>query len=197
MRTYKRQRAEGGCYFFTVNLANRQNNDLLIREIAALREAIRQTRINHPFEIDAIVVLPEHLHTIWQLPPDDHDFSTRWRLVKSRFSQAIKTDEHVSESRKKKGERGVWQRRFWEHLIRDEEDYARHADYIHYNPVKHRHCATAADWPYSSFHRWVARGIYPLDWAAGGETNATNFEQPSGDRRLKDRTSPSPPQRVN
>ena len=111
MRTYKRQRVEGGCYFFTVNLANRHNNDLLVREIAAPREAFRQTRADHPFEIDAIVVLPEHLYVIWQLPPEDHDFSVRWRLIKSRFSQAIKTGE-VSESRLKKGERGIWQRRF-------------------------------------------------------------------------------------
>ena len=167
MRTYKRQRIDGGCYFFTVNLANRHNNDLLVREIAALREAFRQTRADHPFEIDAIVVLPEHLHTIWQLPPNDHDFSTRWRLIKSRFSQAIGRGEPISESRLKKGERGIWQRRFWEHVIRDDEDFARHVDYIHYNPVKHGHCARAADWPHSSFRRWVELGVYPLDWAAG------------------------------
>jgi putative transposase len=140
VRTYKRLRIEGGCYFFTVNLANRHNNDLLVREI---------------------------LHTIWQLPPDDHDFSTRWRLIKSRFSQAIETGEVISESRLKKGERGIWQRRFWEHVIRDNEDYARHVDYIHYNPVKHGLCARAADWPYSSFSRWVDRGVYSGDWAAG------------------------------
>ena len=167
MRTYKRQRIDGGCYFFTVNLANRHNNDLLVREIAALREAFRQTRADHPFEIDAIVVLPEHLHVIWQLPPEDHDFSVRWRLIKSRFSQAIKTGEVISESRLKKGERGIWQRRFWEHVIRDDEDYARHVDYIHYNPVKHGHCRHAIDWPHSSFKRWVQRGIYPDNWGAG------------------------------
>lgn len=167
MRTYKRQRVEGGCYFFTVNLANRHNNDLLVREIAALREAFRQTRSDHPFEIDAIVVLPEHLHAIWQLPPEDHDFSMRWRLIKSRFSQAIQADEVISESRRKKGERGIWQRRFWEHVIRYDEDYARHVDYIHYNPVKHGHCQYAIDWPHSSFKRWVQRGIYPDDWGAG------------------------------
>ena len=113
---------DGGCYFFTVNLANRHNNDLLVREIAALREAFRHTRTDHPFEIEAIVVLPEHLHAIWQMPPGDHDFSMRWRLIKSRFSQAIRTGEPISESRLKKGERGIWQRRFWEHVIRDDED---------------------------------------------------------------------------
>lgn len=176
MRTYKRLQIEGGCYFFTVNLANRQHNDLLVREIEALRDAFRQTRADHPFEIDAIVVLPEHLHTILQLPPHDSDFSTRWRLIKSRFSQAIKTGEHISESRLKKGERGVWQRRFWEHLIRDDVDYARHVDYIHYNPVKHGHCARAADWQHSSFQRWVDQGIYSIDWAAADATRELSFE---------------------
>ena len=167
MRTYKRLRIHGGCYFFTVNLANRHNNDLLVREIAAFREAFRHTRTDHPFEIEAIAVLPEHLHAIWQMPPGDHDFSMRWRLIKSRFSQAIRTSEPISESRLKKGERGIWQRRFWEHVIRDDEDYARHVDYIHYNPVKHGHCTRAAEWPYSSFHHWVDRGVYRADWAAG------------------------------
>ena len=121
-------------------------------------------------------VLPEHLHTIWQLPPNDHDFSTRWRLIKSRFSQAIEKGEQFSDSRKKKGERGLWQRRFWERLIRNDDDYAKQADYIHYNPVKHGHCATAADWPYSSFQRWVERGVYLADWAAGLATKAMSFE---------------------
>ena len=111
-------------------------------------------------------MLPEHLHAIWQLPPDDHDFSTRWRLIKSRFSQAIKTGEPISESRLKKGERGIWQQRFWEHVIRDDEDYARHVEYIHHNPVKHGRAARAADWPYSSFGRWVERDVCPTDWAA-------------------------------
>ncbi|MFO1341613.1 MAG: transposase [Burkholderiales bacterium] len=176
VRTYKRQKVEGGCYFFTVNLANRQHDDLLVREIEALRDALRQTRADHPFEIDAIVVLPEHLHTIWQLPPHDSDFSTRWRLIKSRFAQAIKAGEHISESRLKKGERGIWQRRFWEHLIRDDMDYARHVDYIHYNPVKHGHCARAADWQHSSFQRWVDQGIYSIDWAAADATRELSFE---------------------
>ncbi len=146
MRTYKRLKIEGACYFFTVNLANRTGNDLLIREIGALRGAFRQTRTSHPFEIDAIIILPEHLHAIWQLPPGDNDFSTRWRLIKSRFSQRIDAGERMSASRARKGERGIWQRRFWEHAIRDDSDYARHVDYIHYNPVKHGHCEQASDW---------------------------------------------------
>jgi putative transposase len=169
MRTYKRIRVDGGCYFFTVNLAIRRGNDLLIREIDALRAAFRETRADHPFEIDAIVVLPEHLHTVWQMPSGDSDFSMRWRLIKSRFSRRVARTESVSPSRERKGERGIWQRRYWEHLIRDDNDYARHIDYIHYNPVKHGHCSRPADWPYSSFARWVDKGVYPLDWSASLE----------------------------
>ena len=176
MRTYKRLRIEGGCYFFTVNLATRSGNDLLIREIGALREAFRQTRADRPFEIDAIVILPDHLHAIWQMPPDDDDFSTRWRLIKSRFSQRIDSIEEISASRLKKGERGIWQRRFWEHAIRDERDYTNHLDYIHYNPVKHGHSERVADWPHSSFHRWVERGVYPMNWAAGESIRTLSLE---------------------
>ena len=176
MRTYKRLKLAGGCYFFTVNLANRAGNDLLVREIGAIRDAVRQTRISHPFEIDAIVILPEHLHAIWQLPPGDDDFSTRWRLIKSRFSQHIEGGERITASRARKGERGIWQRRFWEHAIRDDDDYARHVDYIHYNPVKHGHCERACDWPHSSFLKWVERGVYPRDWAASEATKTLSFE---------------------
>jgi putative transposase len=169
MRTYKRLNVDGGCYFFTVNLAVRHGNNLLIREIDALRKAFRETLVSHPFELDAIVVLPEHLHTIWQLPPGDSDFSTRWRLIKSRFSRRVARTESISPSRKRQGERGIWQRRYWDHLIRNDNDYARHIDYIHYNPVKHGHCSRAADWPYSSFARWIEKGVYSQDWAASAE----------------------------
>lgn len=176
MRTYKRLRIDGGCYFFTVNLAVRRGNDLLIREIEALRTAFRETRATHPFEIEAMVVLPEHLHTIWQLPPGDCDFATRWRLIKSRFSRRVTRAEFVSPSRERKGERGIWQRRYWEHLIRNDDDYARHVDYIHYNPVKHGHCSQPANWPYSSFARWVEKGACPMDWAANVEVRDSAIE---------------------
>ena len=176
MRTYKRLRIEGGCYFFTVNLATRTGNDLLIREIGALREAFRQTRADRPFEIDAIVILPDHLHAIWQMPPNDDDFSTRWRLIKSRFSQRIESSEAISASRLKTGERGIWQRRFWKHAIRDERDYTNHLDYIHYNPVKHGYCEHVTEWPHSSFHRWVERGVYPLHCAAGEDIRALSLD---------------------
>jgi putative transposase len=166
MRSYKRLRIEGGCYFFTVNLAKRHGNDLLVRHIDDLREAIRITMRDHPFTIDAMVVLPDHLHCLWQMRPGDVDFPNRWRLIKARFSRCVARGERISVSRQRKGERGIWQRRYWEHAIRDEKDYQRHVDYIHYNPVKHGHVKTLHEWPHSSFMRWVDRGMYPMNWAA-------------------------------
>ena len=121
-----------------------------------------------PVRIDAIVVLPDHLHCIWSLPDGDDDFSTRWRQLKSAFSHRVPPGERRSASRLAKGERGVWQRRFWEHALRDEADYRQHVDYIHYNPVKHGHVQHVRDWPHSSFHRFVQRGIYPPTWAGEG-----------------------------
>jgi putative transposase len=126
-----------------------------------------------PFDIAAIVVLPDHLHAIWTLPPDDADFSTRWRLIKTRFAKSLPRRERRSAVRKARGERGIWQRRFWEHLIRDDADYARHVEYCYFNPIKHcyfspikhGHARRARDWPHSSFHRDVRHGLFPLDWA--------------------------------
>lgn len=169
MRTYTRTRLSGATYFFTVNLAERDGNDLLIRQIDVLREAFRVTRKEHPFFIEAAVILPEHLHCLWQLPANDHNFSMRWRLIKARFSRLISSGERISSSRRRKGERGIWQRRYWEHVIRDERDLRQHLDYIHFNPVKHGHVARVTDWPYSSFHRYAARGFYPADWAVAAE----------------------------
>ena len=123
------------------------------------------------------MIMPDHLHCLWQLPPGDDDFPTHWYLIKSRFSRSIKPGEFISKSRQRKGERGLWQRRYWEHLIRDESDYYRHVDYIHYNPVKHGYVPAAKDWQYSSFHRWVARGLYPLNWTtAAPEVIDANWE---------------------
>jgi len=163
MRTYLRDRTPGGCYFFTVVLADRQRRTL-VEHIDVLRYAIRHTLAEHSAHIDAIVVLPDHLHCLWQLPPGDDDYPLRWRLIKARFSQGVPDDVTPTASRVRRGERGVWQRRYWEHRIRDGADHARHLDYIHYNPVKHGHAAMAKDWPYSSFRRWVARGVYPEEW---------------------------------
>ncbi len=168
MTEYRRYRVKGGTYFFTVNLEDRQQT-LLTDRIAELREAFRQVQHHHPFTLDAVVILPDHLHSLWTLPEGDDDFSLRWRQIKSAFSRALESGERVSRSRKMKGERGVWQRRFWEHAIRDNADYTAHVDYIHYNPVKHGQVQQVFDWPYSSFHRFVERGVYPQDWAGGSQ----------------------------
>jgi putative transposase len=163
MTNYRRYKLEGGVYFFTVNIAERRKT-LLTDRIQVLREAFRQVKENHPFTMDAVVVLPDHLHAIWTLPEGDDDFSLRWRQIKSAFSRALEKGEPLSKSRVMKAERGIWQRRFWEHAIRDETDYAMHVDYIHYNPVKHGYVKRVVEWPYSSFHRFVGRGIYPSNW---------------------------------
>jgi putative transposase len=131
----------------------------------ALRDAVAHTRQNYPFDIDAIVILPDHLHAVLTLPLDDADFSTRWRLIKTRFAKALPKQERLSAARKARNERGIWQRRFWEHLIRDETDYARHVEYCYINPVKHGLVTRVSDWPHSSFHRDVKRGTLPQDWA--------------------------------
>jgi putative transposase len=166
----------GGSFFFTVNLAERRLR-LLTENIGALRAAFRDTRTTHPFTIEAIVILPDHLHAIWSLPEDDCDFSTRWRLIKSAFSRALPQGERIAESRRLKGERGIWQRRYWEHTLRDERDFARHMDYIHFNPVKHEFVARARDWPYSSFHRMVRLGVYPEDWAGDAKSEEAAFAE--------------------
>jgi len=137
----------------------------LTERIDSLRDAFQEVKKAHPFDIDAIVVLPDHLHSLWTLPEGDDDFSLRWRQIKSAFSRAIEKDERISNSRLRKQERGIWQRRFWEHAIRDEEDFNRHIDYIHINPVKHGYVQRAIDWQFSSIHRYVKLGILPTDWA--------------------------------
>jgi putative transposase len=164
---YKRCRHQGGCYFFTVNLLERCPNDLLIQQIALLRKSVKHVKENFPFDIDGWVVLPDHMHCIWTLPECDDDFSNRWRLIKSHFSKSLPKEERRSPIRQKHGERGVWQRRYWEHFIRDKNDYRRHLDYLHYNPVKHGYVDRVADWPYSSFHRLVKKGVYPQNWGIG------------------------------
>ena len=161
---YRRVWHQGGTYFFTVNLLQRKGNDLLVRHIEELREAIKEVKARHPFRIHGWVVLPEHLHCVIELPPDDADYATRLMLIKMRFSKALPKTERRSTIRVKRRERGIWQRRYWEHLIRDEADYRAHLDYIHYNPVKHGWVKQVKDWPYSTFHHWVGQGAYPLGW---------------------------------
>jgi len=167
MTDYRRNRVPGGTFFFTVNLHDRRSR-LLIQHIDILRDAVRKMRNRAPLHIDAWVVLPDHMHCLWTLPDGDTNFSARWNAIKINFSRKLPPGEYRSASRAAKRERGIWQRRFWEHTIRDERDYATHMDYIHFNPVKHALVAAAADWPYSSFHRAVAQGIYPPNWAASG-----------------------------
>jgi putative transposase len=118
-----------------------------------------------PFDLVAMVVLPEHLHCVLALPEGDADYPTRWKKIKANFSRALPKGEPRSASRVAKSERGIWQRRFWEHTLRDDDDLRRHVDYIHYNPVKHGHVRHVKEWPYSTFHRYVQRGVYPDDWA--------------------------------
>lgn len=150
MPEYRRLLVPGGTYFFTVNLADR-SSDLLVRHVAELRVAWRATAKAHPFETLAAVVLPDHLHTVWTLPEDDKDFATRWRLIKTRFTAALPAE--AKGYGRRKGERGVWQRRFWEHAIRDEDDLEAHVNYIHGNPIKHGYVSDIDDWPHSSWHR--------------------------------------------
>ena len=164
MANYQRVKLRGATYFFTVNLLERQGNSFLLQEIDTLREVVRKVKAKYPFHIDGWVVLPEHLHAMWTLPVDDCDYSLRWRLIKNGFSRALPKIEHRSPVRRAAGERGIWQRHFWEHCIRDEVDYQHHLDYIHINPLKHGLVSNVKDWPYSSFHRYVADGIYPINW---------------------------------
>ncbi len=165
MPNYVRAFVPGGTFFFTVNVLERRRG-LLTVHIDDLRAVFAAARQRRPFIVDAIVILPDHLHCIWTLPPDDSDFSPRWHDIKARFAARIPPGEPLSARRDRKGERGIRQRRFWEHVIRDEKDFARHVDYIHYNPVKHGHVRRVADRPYSSFHRYVRDGILPEDWSA-------------------------------
>ncbi len=166
MSDYRRTRITGGTYFFTV--VTEMRRPILTTETvrAALREAIQQARTTLPFQIDAWVLLPDHLHCIWTLPEGDANFSARWAIIKRGVSGccAEMVNAPQSDSGRKRNERAFWQRRFWEHQIQDDADMARHQDYIHWNPVKHGLVKAVKDWPYSSFHKHVAQGTYPSDW---------------------------------
>lgn len=133
-------------------------------KIDLLREAFAYTKQRRPFRMDAVVILPEHLHCIWTLPQADADFSNRWNMLKGYFSRHIDKGEKISASRQSRRERGIWQRRFWEHLIRNQNDFNQHVEYIHWNPVKHGWVEKVGDWPHSSFHRYVKQGVYPDNW---------------------------------
>ncbi len=170
MTAYRRIYIPGATWFFTVNLANRRGNHLLVEKIDLLRAAFRYIKGRKPFDIHSIVIMPDHLHCIWILPPDDADYSIRWNLLKGHFSRSVAKGEHISKSHGKRRERGIWQRRFWAHLISDQEDFNRHVNYIHWNPVKHGWAQRVVDWPHSSFHKFVKLGVYPATWGHSGES---------------------------
>ena len=172
MSFYRRSFIPGGTYFFTVTLADRRSQ-LLVEQIERLRTVYGSVHQKYPFETVAICVLPEHLHAIWTMPPDDADFSRRWNFIKGNFSRGLPAAPARSASKLRQREKGIWQRRFWEHQIRDEEDLQRHVDYVHFNPVKHGLVKRVADWEFSSFHQWVARGMLSADWA--GDTGEGSF----------------------
>jgi putative transposase len=173
MVRYRRNFVPGGTYFFTLTLVNRRSS-VLVDHIDALRAAVRRARRERPFAIDAIVVLPDHLHAILTLPPDDADYPGRWRLIKTLFSKAVLA-AGARVKRHPNHELALWQRRFWEHTIRNDDDLARHIDYIHFNPVKHGLVKRVPDWPHSSFHRYVREGLLPDDWAGDADNTGVDF----------------------
>jgi len=175
MSNYRRSKTPGACYFFTVVTYKRQQILTKPESRRILRAVISEVKKEYPFKIDAWVLLPEHIHCIWTLPSGDADYSKRWGLIKLRFSTQAKSlffrPELINKSKQKHRESSIWQRRFWEHEIRDQNDFNRHMDYIYYNPLKHGHVSQVIDWPFSTFHRDVKKGIYSSNW--GGNPNNT------------------------
>ena len=174
---YRRSCQPGGRYFFTVVTHQRQPLLTIPENTDRLRDAFKREMDKYPFTIDAIVILPDHLHTLWTLPENDADYSSRWNRIKRHFSMGctgVQAGQTIS--RQNKREKPVWQRRFWEHAIRDENDWRRHMDYIHYNPVKHGYANTPGEWPYSSFKRCVRKGWYSPDWGTTVPTNIKGIE---------------------
>ena len=166
MSRYRRSLVPGGTYFFTVNRADRRSC-ALVERIDRLRAAFQTVQAQRPLRTIAVCVLPDHLHAIWRLPEGDDDFSGRWSLVKRLFSSALPASTVLAPSKIAKREKGIWQRRFWEHQIRDDVDLQRHVDYVHFNPVRHGLVRQVKGWPHSSFHTYVSRGDLPEDWAGG------------------------------
>ena len=181
MANYRRLYRDGKVYFFTVVTHDRRHifDDSEAR--VELRKAIEVEQMRRPFEILAMVLLPNHLHCLWRLPDDDSDFSVRWACIKKAFTKnwlahgGSETD--VAAYRAKYRERGVWQRRFWEHMVRNEDDFMRHVNYIHYNPVKHGLASCPHAWDYSTFHRWMEHGYYSADWLCSCHGNGMITEE--------------------
>ena len=162
MPDYRRSFVPGGCYFFTVNLRNRRRT-LLVDHIDQLREAFRKVKRQRPFRIDALVVLPDHIHCVWTLPDGDADYPGRWRAIKTAFSKS------VGEVGLDKNGKSLWQPRYWEHTILSQQDFIAHVDYVHINPQKHGLVRAVIDWSWSTFHRYVESGVYARNWAGGLE----------------------------
>lgn len=185
MSRYRRANTEGASYFFTVVTYRRRTFlcDEFVRN--ALRQAINKVRMQYPFTIETWVLLPDHIHTIWTLPPNDANFSLRWQLIKrhvtKQCAEQLHRAEWMTQSKTKHRESTLWQRRYWEHQIRDELDFKRHVDYCHYNPVKHALVSQVKDWPYSSFHRHVALGMYDAGWAGVSEQDNGEYGELAGD----------------
>jgi putative transposase len=176
MSRYRRTLIPGGTWFFTVVTSQRQPLLTDIKVMTAFRAALQRVKVRYPFYIDAMVVLPDHFHAIWTLPEHDKDYGKRISVLKRDVAQCVRhrLQNVTSRSKQQRRELGLWQRRFWEHQIRDDRDFERHADYIHYNPVKHGYVHKVSDWPHSTFHRYVTQGIYPIDW--GGTETAVEGE---------------------
>lgn len=172
---YRRDRTAGATYFFTLVSWHRIPWFSDAANVARLRTAFRRVRLAHPFLINAMVVLPDHLHCLWTLPEGDDDYPMRWNQIKGAFTASLPDSAKHPRGETERREQAVWQHRYWEHRIRDEADFARHCDYIHWNPVKHGLVLQASDWPYSSFHRFVRAGMYPADWGMA-DPLATNFQ---------------------
>ena len=166
MPNYRRTRIAGGTYFFTVVTFRRLPLLASSSGISVLQSSFEAVMTRHPFTVEAMVIMPDHLHCSWTLPDGDHDFSTRWRLAKARFSRACQRSpvERIPSSLLRKREKGVWQQKFWEHCIRDDTDFNAHCDYIHYNPVKHGLAQSPGEWQHSTFGQFVQAGFYPPDW---------------------------------
>jgi len=187
---YRRVRLNGGTYFFTLNLNNRSSS-LLTDNADVLRDSIRRVHKKYPFRIIAMVILPEHLHSIWTLPLDDDNYPLRWSLIKASFSRSIPKAEFINPSRARKRERGVWQRRYWEHQIRDDGDLENHVDYIHFNPVKHGYVNAAVDWPYSTIHHYIKQATLPANWASNTDFGRSNFGETNENVGLRASTQPT------
>ena len=178
MSEYRRSYVSGGIYFFTLTTLGRR--PILTQDAyrSALRQAINEVRKTMPFQIIAWVLLPDHIHAVWKLPESDANFSLRWSLIKQHVTRECggrARNVPTKKSKQRRSEGTIWQRRFWEHTVRNEADFRHHIDYIHYNPVKHGYVTKPADWPYSTFHRYVREGVYAIDWASADEVENSSY----------------------